>query len=215
MTELAAVWDNVPRRPSAPPAARADNDALDLTPLGETIGAVVHGVDLARAPGPGTLAFLREAVAAYKVVFVEAAARPPRPALAGFAAQLPELRPARVVRGQAQWFDTAEAFAALPHDVRRRLWGRYVAHDLFEGAHLEEALAPRPAVRQHPQTGRHALNVDFLRRPRLIGFAPEEGAGVLQSIHEVARDPERSVIAPGQPAELALWDPLAAALLPR
>jgi alpha-ketoglutarate-dependent taurine dioxygenase len=203
-------------RPATPP--------LSLTPLHPTIGVVIGGLNLARPLEEEDRDFVRDAILGYKVVFIAAASRPSLSVIRALATQVAgdatpgstELQAARLGDEAASgtvWTDVASAYAALPDAVRAWLQGRYVAHDVFAGPRLVEALAPHPIVRRHPQTGRSGLAADFTRSPRIIGVSRAEGGEILTAIRDLYRDPEHHAASP-RLAGIALWDGLAATPTP-
>lgn len=89
---------NTPRTAGAATATAADLEHLDLELLGTTLGAVVHGIDLADELTSGTGAAVRRALLDHKVLFFRGQHLTPTEQVA-FARTLGELTPAHPLAG--------------------------------------------------------------------------------------------------------------------
>jgi alpha-ketoglutarate-dependent taurine dioxygenase len=117
------------------------------------------------------------------------------------------------VGGDTIWVDAGLAYEALSDDVKDRLTGLHVAHDFraaLTGAGHDYPVVAHPIVREHRETGKPILWVNFTQHPSIIGLDRAESKELLTLIIDQYRKPEHQVRFRWRPGSVAFWDNRAA-----
>jgi taurine dioxygenase len=117
------------------------------------------------------------------------------------------------VGGDTIWVDAGLAYEALADDVKNRLAGLHVAHDFraaLTGAGHDYPVVAHPIVREHRETGKQILWVNFTQHPSIIGLDQVESKELLTLIIDQYRKPEHQVRFHWRPGSVAFWDNRAA-----
>jgi alpha-ketoglutarate-dependent sulfate ester dioxygenase len=125
------------------------------------------------------------------------------------------LRPVNLpeVGGDTVWVDANLAYEGLPDAVKQRLEGLHVTHDyrnsLLRSGH-DYPIVAHKVVREHRETGKKILWVNYTQKPRILGLDRTENLELLTIILDQYRRPENQVRFSWRPGSLAFWDNRAA-----
>jgi taurine dioxygenase len=122
-------------------------------------------------------------------------------------------------RGAGTLFaDMYRAYETLPAELKHAIEGRQAKHK-FSAGPAEGGVIPmteeqdkmhppvvHPMVRNHPATGRKALNVNPLHVYGIIGMAQDQAAPLLERIFAHALDPEFQYRHDYRVGDLVIWD---------
>ena len=126
--------------------------------------------------------------------------------------------------GGGTWFaGMAEAWDALPDDLRARVENRHAVHSyeyldrrLRETNEHRPPLRPevrrmhppvvRPLVTRHPETERRALCIPECHIEAISGLDPAAARSLLRELGEHATGPDFALCHPWRPGEVAVWD---------
>jgi alpha-ketoglutarate-dependent sulfate ester dioxygenase len=117
------------------------------------------------------------------------------------------------VGGDTIWVDANLAYESLDDDTKARLEGLHVAHDFrsaLVGAGHDYPIVAHPVVREHRETGKKILWVNYSQHPSIIGLDLAEGRALLTTISDAYRKPEHQVRFSWRPGSIAFWDNRAA-----
>ena len=105
--------------------------------------------------------------------------------------------------GDTEFANMAQAYAALPEEMRRRIAGLRVAfRPAFDGA---RPAVDHPLVRTHPDTGRQSLYIGN-HSTHIIGMPQAEGAALLAELLQHATQPRFVYAHRWQVGDLVMWD---------
>jgi alpha-ketoglutarate-dependent taurine dioxygenase len=117
------------------------------------------------------------------------------------------------VGGDTIWVDAGLAYDGLPDAAKKRLDGLHVTHDyrsaLASSGH-DYPIVAHPVVREHRETGRKILWVNFSQHPWIVGLDRDESRELLSIVHDQYRKPEYQVRFSWLPGSIAFWDNRAA-----
>lgn len=100
--------------------------------------------------------------------------------------------------------------SSAEHDVAMTMKARIdhglPFHDEYAATLQEGRRFVHPMVATHPETGRHALNVNPLYTTRIIGVPPDESRAVLGHLYQHTVSHTMQIRHRWKPGDLVLWD---------
>ena len=113
------------------------------------------------------------------------------------------------VGGDTVWANLAAAYDGLSDELKTRLDGLYVTHDVTEHFRQRGIVYPllaHPLIRTHPETGEPVLHLTFAQHPQIVGWDPAASAALIGTLKEEATRPEYQVRFSWAPGAVAMWD---------
>jgi taurine dioxygenase len=113
------------------------------------------------------------------------------------------------VGGDTIWANFAAAYEGLPFDLKETAGSLIVTHhapDRRDSAADDQPQVSWPLVRVHPETGEKYLHINFMLRPRIIGWDRDESEELVRTLKEETTRPEYEVRFRWTPGAVAMWD---------
>ncbi|MFK7896717.1 MAG: TauD/TfdA dioxygenase family protein [Myxococcota bacterium] len=100
--------------------------------------------------------------------------------------------------------------SSAEHDVAMTMKARVdhgmPFHQEYGAALQQDQRSVHPVVATHPETGRHALNVNPTYTSRLVGVPPDEGRAVLGHLYQHTVSHRMLIRHRWKPGDLVMWD---------
>lgn len=128
-----------------------------------------------------------------------------------------------VPRGDTQFVSTADAYDALPDEMKKKLEGLKAVHNImkrYEGDRMKgstrKALTPEqraqnpdrvhPVIRTHPNTGRKCIYVDETYTTGIVGMPSDESRALLEELRDHCIQPAFYYRHQWKVGDLLVWD---------